>query len=52
MDKHRAIGRRTPAEAFAAREKAFPTGNLTLRYRGRTHHIGVGTAYKDYQPRP
>jgi transposase InsO family protein len=65
---HRAIGRRTPAEAFAAREKAFPTGpridclgyrvrhdriskngNLTLRYRGRLHHLGVGAAYKGWR---
>ena len=65
---HRGIGRRTPAEAFAAREKAFPTGpridaagyrvrhdkvsktgNLTMRYRGRMHHIGVGAAYKGWR---
>ena len=65
---HRGIGRRTPAEAFAAREKAYPcgprietigyrvrhdrvskTGNLTIRYRGRLHHIGVGAAYKRWR---
>jgi transposase InsO family protein len=65
---HRAIGRRTPAQAFAAREKAFPSGpridcvgyrvrhdrvskngNLTLRYRGRLYHLGVGAAYKGWR---
>ena len=59
---HRAIGRRTPAEIFAARTKAHPkhppvtleghyrvrrdridkTGRVTLRYRSKLHHIGVG----------
>ena len=62
---HRGIGRRTPAEVFAAREKAYPcgprietlghrvrhdkvskTGNVTLRYRGRLHHIGIGNPYR------
>jgi len=61
---HRAIGRRTPAVAFAARVKACPrrpvlpaghyrlrrdrvdkAGKLTLRYRGRLRHIGVGRAH-------
>lgn len=65
---HRALGRRTPAEAFAAREKAYPTGprietlgyrvrhdkvsktgNVTMRYRGKLHHIGVGAAYKGWR---
>jgi len=65
---HRSIGRRTPSEAYAAREKAFPTGpridclgyrvrhdkvsktgNLTMRYRGKLHHIGVGAAYKGWR---
>jgi transposase InsO family protein len=65
---HRGIGRRTPAEAFAAREKAYPcgprietlgyrvrhdkvskTGNVTLRYRGRLHHIGIGNPYKGWR---
>ena len=65
---HRAIGRRTPAAAFAARERAYPTGprietlgyrvrhdkvsktgNVTIRYRGRMHHIGVGGAYKGWR---
>ena len=65
---HRAIGRRTPAEAFAARERAYPRravidcagyrvrhdkidkqGGVTLRYRGRLHHIGVGRAYRGWR---
>jgi len=65
---HRAIGRRSPAQAFAAREKAHPTGAridcvgyrvrhdkvdtkgaVTLRHRGRLHHIGVGAAYKGWR---
>jgi transposase InsO family protein len=65
---HRAIGRRTPAEAFAAREKAHPRGPridtlgyrvrhdkidkrgaVTLRYRGRLHHIGIGAAFKGWR---
>jgi transposase InsO family protein len=65
---HRAVGRRTPAEAFAARERAYPRGPridcagyrvrhdridkkgaVTLRYRGRLHHIGVGAAYKGWR---
>ncbi|HET7524140.1 MAG TPA: IS481 family transposase [Acidimicrobiales bacterium] len=59
---HRAIGRRTPTEAFTARSKAHPkhppltiedhyrvrrdrvdkTGRVTLRYRSKLHHIGIG----------
>ena len=59
---HRAVGRRTPAEAFTARPKAGPalrgfavpthfrvrrdkvdiTGVITLRYKSRLHHIGLG----------
>jgi transposase InsO family protein len=59
---HRALGRRTPAEAFAARTKASPrrtgitmpaqhrvrrdridtTGNVTLRYRSKLLHLGIG----------
>lgn len=59
---HRAIGRRTPAQAFAARTKARPkkpsataeghhrvrqdridkSGCVTLRYRSKLLHIGVG----------
>jgi hypothetical protein len=65
---HRAIGRRTPAEAFAAREKSYPrgpridtagyrvrndkvnkNGTVTLRYRGRLHHIGVGRPYAGWR---
>jgi transposase InsO family protein len=65
---HRGVGRRTPAEAFAAREKAYPrgpridtlgyrvrhdkvskSGNVTLRYRGRLHHVGVGKPYKGWR---
>jgi hypothetical protein len=58
---HRAIGRRTPEQAFGARKKARPSGNplvvpphcrvrqdkvnggnVTLRYKSRLLHIGVG----------
>jgi transposase InsO family protein len=65
---HRAIGRHTPAEAFGARERAFPRGphidcagyrvrhdridkqgGVTLRYRGRLHHIGVGRPYRGWR---
>jgi transposase InsO family protein len=65
---HRGINRRTPAEAFAAREKARPRGpvidttgyrvrhdkvdkggRVTLRYRGRLHHIGIGCAYRGWR---
>lgn len=62
---HRAIGRRTPAQAFAARTKATPKnppitaeghhrvrqdridqgGSVTLRYRSKLFHIGVGRVY-------
>ena len=62
---HRAIGRRTPAEAFAARAKATPkqlpltaeghhrlrrdrvdkTGCVTLRYRSKLLHVGIGRAH-------
>jgi transposase InsO family protein len=62
---HRALGRRTPAHAFAARTKATPrrsgiaipthyrvrrdridkTGTVTLRYRSKLIHIGVGRAH-------
>jgi transposase InsO family protein len=65
---HRALGRRTPAEAFAARERAYPRGPkidcvgyrvrhdridkkgaVTLRYKGRLHHIGVGRHYRGWR---
>jgi transposase InsO family protein len=62
---HRALGRKTPRSAFAARTKARPSqagidvegyrvrhdkvdgqGSVTLRYKSRLHHIGVGRPYK------
>lgn len=65
---HRALGRRTPAQAFAARTKARPTqrgidvdgyrvrhdkvdtsGTVTLRYRSRLHHVGLGRRYQGTQ---
>jgi transposase InsO family protein len=62
---HRALGRRTPTEAFAARTKATPrrrglvvppehrvrrdridkTGKVTLRYRSKLLHLGIGRRY-------
>jgi transposase InsO family protein len=61
---HRALGRRTPQQAWAARTKAVPTGpkvpgghyrvrrdridktgKVTLRYRSRLLHIGVGRGH-------
>jgi transposase InsO family protein len=62
---HRALGRRTPAAAFAARAKATPRrpgitvpaehrvrrdridsgGKVTLRYRSKLLHLGVGRRY-------
>jgi transposase InsO family protein len=62
---HRALGRRTPAEAFAARTKATPRrpgvvvpaehrvrrdridagGKVTVRYRSKLVHLGVGRRY-------
>jgi transposase InsO family protein len=62
---HRALGRRTPAEAFAARTKATPNrprlrvpahyrvrrdkvdkaGRVTLRYRSKLLHVGVGRTH-------
>jgi hypothetical protein len=65
---HRGIGRKTPAAAYAAREKAGPkpsfvkvgdrrlrfdrvdrSGRVTLRHRGRLHHIGIGNAYAGWR---
>jgi transposase InsO family protein len=65
---HRGISRRTPSEAFFARERAYPTGPridcagyrvrhdridkkgaVTVRYKGRLHHIGIGAAYKGWR---
>lgn len=63
---HRALARKTPAEAFSARVKAKPQGNassldrhyrvrhdridssgtVTLRYRSRLYHVGLGRAHK------
>jgi hypothetical protein len=63
---YRAIARRTPAEAYAARVKATPqanghpparhyrvrhdkvdgSGTVTLRYKSRLHHVGLGRAHK------
>jgi len=67
-EAHRALHRRTPAEVFAAREKAQPkapfidapgyknrhdkidrSGSVTLRHRGRLHHIGIGRAYAGWR---
>jgi transposase InsO family protein len=65
---HRALGRRTPAEAYAARERSYPRGpmidctgyrvrsdkvdrggGVTIRHKGRLHHIGIGRAYKGWR---
>lgn len=65
---HRAIGRRTPAQAFSARERSYPRGpmidctgyrvrhdkidrkgSVTLRHKGRLHHIGIGAAYRGWR---
>jgi transposase InsO family protein len=63
---HRSINRKTPAEVFAARSKAAPSGKkltppphcrvrqdkidrfgvVTLRYRSRLYHVGVGRRRK------
>ena len=62
---HRALGRRTPTQAFTARTKATPrraritvpaehrvrrdridhTGKVTLRYRSKLVHLGIGRRY-------
>jgi transposase InsO family protein len=65
---HRSLCRRTPAEVFAAREKASPRGpridaagyrvrhdkvdqrgRVTLRYKSRMHHIGIGRPYAGWR---
>jgi transposase InsO family protein len=65
---HRSLGRRTPFEAWSAREKAGPVGprieaagyrirhdkvdrggSVTLRYKGKLHHIGVGCPYAGWR---
>ena len=63
---HRSLGRRTPREAYDARDKARPTaakitigndtrvrhdvidktGSVTLRYKSKLHHIGVGRDHR------
>ena len=30
-------------------DRVSKTGNVTLRYRGRLHHIGVGGPYKGWR---
>lgn len=65
---NRAVGRRTPLEAFFGRDRSEPrgpridaagfrvrhdkvnkNGTVTLRYRGRLHHIGVGRPYAGWR---
>ena len=65
---HRSLQRRTPLEAFNAREKAGPkgpmidttgykvrhhkvdkSGGVTLRHKGKIHHIGVGCPYTGWR---
>ena len=65
---HRGINRRTPFDAWNAREKAVPTGTkidaagyrirhdkidrsgkVTIRYKGRLHHIGIGHPYHGWR---
>ena len=65
---HRSLRRRTPLEAWSAREKAGPIGprievagyrirhdkvdrggSVTLRYKGKMHHIGVGCPYAGWR---
>jgi len=65
---HRSLGRRTPAQAYAARDKSGPrgpqidavgfrvrrdkvnaNGTVTLRHRGRLHHIGIGRPYAGWR---
>jgi transposase InsO family protein len=43
MRPHRALGRRTPTQAYAARPKAVPTGPvIPVHYRVRTDRIDTG----------
>jgi hypothetical protein len=30
-------------------DKVSKTGNISIRYRGRMHHIGIGAAYKGWR---
>jgi transposase InsO family protein len=65
---HRALDRKTPLEAFEARERARPSGAIidtagyrvrrdkvdraglvSVRYKSRLHHIGVGRAYAGWR---
>ena len=65
---HRSLGRRTPLEAWSAREKVGPIGprieaagyrirhdkvdrggSVTLRHKGKLHHIGVGCPYAGWR---
>jgi transposase InsO family protein len=65
---HRSLRRRTPLEAWRAREKVGPIGprieaagyrirhdkvdrggSVTLRYKGKLHHIGVGCPYAGWR---
>lgn len=63
---HRSLGRRTPLQAYTARDKARPaaakitlandtrvrhdiidkTGAVTLRYKSKLHHIGIGRDHR------
>lgn len=63
---HRSLGRRTPRDAYNARDKARPTapkitiaadtrvrhdiistnGSITLRYKTKLHHIGIGRDHR------
>jgi len=65
---HRSLGRRTPLEAWNAREKVGPIGkrieaagycvrhdkvdgggSVTLRHKGKLHHIGIGCPYAGWR---
>jgi transposase InsO family protein len=65
---HRSLGRRTPLEAYGAREKVGPIGkrieaagyrvrhdkvdaggSVTLRHKGKLHHIGIGCPYAGWR---
>lgn len=65
---HRSLTRRTPLEAFSARDRARPNGpridtegyrvrrdkvnkngTVTLRYRSRLYHLGVGRPYAGWR---
>jgi hypothetical protein len=65
---HRSLDRRTPLEAWSAREKVGPIGkrieaagyrvrhdkvdvggSVTLRHKGKLHHIGIGCPYAGWR---